>query len=257
MEVAAEHAIAGNRPAPAAPLPLRLRGVCKRFGPREALRGIDLDVPAGTAIGLVGPNGAGKTTLMRLIVGLERPTSGSVELFGKTPRAADLSHVGYMTQAEAVYADLSVRDNVRFFGRLYGLRGDALDDAVRRAIALVDLADRAGDRVDTLSGGMRRRTSLACAVLHAPRLLLLDEPTVGVDPELRAAFWDHFVEMRKAGAALLITTHHLDEARRCDRLVLLRDGAAIAEGTTAELLERAGCDSIEDAFLWFARRRTS
>jgi ABC-2 type transport system ATP-binding protein len=206
--------------------------------------------------GLVGPNGAGKTTLFRIAVGLSRATSGTIRVLGQEPGTlAVRGATGYMTQAEALYGDLTVAENVRFFGRLYGLSGARLSSAVEEVVRLVDLADRADSVVDTLSGGMRRRTALACAVVHRPRLLLLDEPTVGVDPELRSQFWDAFASWAAGGTTLLVSTHHLDEAGRCHRLGLLRDGALIAEGTPAELLSRSRAATMEEAFLSFAARR--
>jgi ABC-2 type transport system ATP-binding protein len=231
-------------------------GLRKSFGPREVLCGLDLAIGKGTLYGLIGPNGAGKTTLFRILVGLTRASAGSAEILGLPPghrkaRAA----IGYMTQAEALYQDLSVDENLRFFGRLFGMRGAALDRAVAETLALVDLADRADTPVHELSGGMRRRASLACAVIHRPQLLLLDEPTVGVDPELRAQFWETFVEWGRRGTTLIISTHHLDEANRCHTLGLLRSGTLLAEGSPRELMADTHAETMEDAFLAFARRQ--
>ena len=228
----------------------------KYFGKNEILCGLDLSIPAGTTYGLIGPNGAGKTTLFRLIAGLSDVTSGEIEVLGQNPVcSSEKKYIGYMTQAEALYNDLSIIENVRFFGRLFGLSGEKLNQAAENAIELVDLSYRAKSRVDSLSGGMRRRTSLACAVVHRPRLLLLDEPTVGVDPELRALFWDTFAAWGKEGTTLIVSTHHLDEASRCDTLGLLRAGRLIAEGAPQDLLKEAGTDTLEGAFLAFARRQ--
>jgi ABC-2 type transport system ATP-binding protein len=228
----------------------------KSYGQQEVLGGLNLEIAAGKMYGLVGPNGAGKTTLFRILVGLTQASGGTVSVLGMPPGSIGVrSSTGYMTQAEALYNDLSIIENVRFFGRLFGLSGEKLNQAVETAIRLVDLSDRAKSRVDSLSGGMRRRTSLACAVVHRPRLLLLDEPTVGVDPELRALFWDTFADWGKEGTTLIVSTHHLDEASRCDTLGLLRAGRLIAEGAPQDLLKEAGTDSLENAFLSFARRQ--
>lgn len=236
---------------------IQIAGLTRRFEAREALRGVDLQIQAGEIYGLVGPNGAGKTTLFRILIGLSTASSGSVSVLDGAPTSGKTkAGVGYMTQAEALYTDLTVRENLRFFGRLYGLSGSALDEAVAWALDLVKLDDRADSRVLTLSGGMRRRTSLACAILHRPKLMLLDEPTVGVDPELRAQFWDAFVAWAGEGATLVIATHHLDEAIRSDRLGLLREGRLIAQGAPDELLAQTGASTLEEAFLAFARSRT-
>jgi ABC-2 type transport system ATP-binding protein len=233
---------------------IRVEGLVRTFGERRALDGLDLSVPEGAIYGLVGPNGAGKTTLHRILTGLLRPTSGTATVLGGAPgRPEARARLGYMTQAEALYGDLTVEENVRFFGRLQGLTGDALREAARHAIDLVALRDRARSRVDTLSGGMRRRAALASAVVHRPSLLLLDEPTAGVDPELRAAFWDAFETWAREGTTLVVTTHHLDEAIRCGRIGLLREGKVLAEGPPQELLRRTGADTLEGAFLRLAR----
>ena len=223
------------------------RSLQKSFGTVRAVDDVDLTIAAGEIYGLLGPNGSGKTTLIRLLLGLLRPDGGSVELLGRPMPAKEvLARTGYMTQVSALYADLTVRENLAFFAAMCG---GATRGRIDEALALVELADRAGSLVRTLSGGMRQRASLACALVHQPRLLLLDEPTVGVDPQLRAAFWDYFRGLARDGTTLIVSSHVMDEAERCDRLGLMRQGRLLAEGSAAELRERAGAESLEGAFL--------
>jgi ABC-2 type transport system ATP-binding protein len=220
-------------------------GVVKRFGRQLALDGVDLRVRRGEVYGLLGPNGAGKTTLIRCLVGLVRPDAGAVRVLGRRlPDLGVLARVGYMTQAAALYPDLSVAENLRFFAAISGADG-GIDEALR----FVDLEGRRDSIVSTLSGGMRTRVSLACALVHRPELLLLDEPTVGVDPQLRAQLWDRFRAMTANGASIVVSSHVMDEAERCDRLGLIRFGRLLAEGTAADLRRLAGSDRLEDAFL--------
>jgi ABC-2 type transport system ATP-binding protein len=222
----------------------------KHFGPIHAVDGIDLTVRAGEIYGLLGPNGSGKTTLIRLLIGLLKPTSGSVTVLGQTmPSKAILSQVGYMTQASALYEDLTLRENVAFFAEMCGGVSRARIDEV---IALVGLQDRADSLVHTLSGGMKQRTSLACALVHYPQLLLLDEPTVGIDPQLRVTFWTYFRQLADEGTTLVVSSHVMDEAERCDRLGFMRQGKLLAEGSAAELRAQTGTATLEEAFLRFA-----
>jgi ABC-2 type transport system ATP-binding protein len=219
----------------------------KLFGTLAAVDGITLDLEAGRIYGLLGPNGSGKTTLLRLLVGLARPTSGRIRVLGtEMPDRRALGGIGYMTQADGIYTDLSVIENVRFFAALYGASDRT---AVEGALTLVDLADRHGTPVEQLSGGMRRRLSLACALVHRPSLLFLDEPTVGVDPALRVAFWEHFRELAAKGTTILLSSHVMDEADRCDELLLIRAGRVIARGSGAQIREQAGTPDLEAAFL--------
>ncbi len=234
---------------------VEIEGVHKRFGSFEALRGLSLKVERGTTYGLLGPNGAGKTTLIRSMVGLLKADQGSVTVLGKTMPDKDvLRQLGYMTQSVALYEDLSVRQNVRFFAVIGGLEGD-VDGAVDRAIELVDLSDRGKSRVRELSGGMKQRCSLACALVHEPEVLLLDEPTVGVDPQLRVQFWEHFRRLNAQGVTLIVSSHVMDEAERCDRLGFIRQGVLLAEGTASELRQRAGTATLEEAFLHFGEQK--
>jgi ABC-2 type transport system ATP-binding protein len=224
---------------------VEMDGVVKQFGGRRALDGIDLRVRRGQVYGLLGPNGSGKTTLIRCLVGLVRPDAGTVRVLGRRmPDLGVLGRVGYMTQAAALYPDLSVAENLRFFAAISGAE-DGVDDALR----FVELEDRRDSVIATLSGGMRTRASLACALVHRPDLLLLDEPTVGVDPQLRAQLWDRFRAMTATGTTILVSSHVMDEAERCDRLGLIRLGRLLAEGTVGDLLRLAGTDRLEDAFL--------
>jgi len=224
--------------------------VVKSFGTMRALDGITLRVKAGEIYGLLGPNGSGKTTLIRAIVGLVAPDSGTVTVLGsRMPNLDILGSVGYMTQAAALYPDISVEENLRFFAAISGA-----DSNVDEVLKVVELEQRRKSVVATLSGGMRQRCSLACALVHRPRLLLLDEPTVGVDPQLRVQFWDHFRQLAAAGTTILISSHVMDEAERCQRLGLIRFGKLLGEGSPNQGRAAAGTNNLEEAFLKLSGR---
>ncbi len=224
--------------------------VVKSFGTIRALDGITLRVRQGEIYGLLGPNGSGKTTLIRAVVGLVAPDSGTVTVLGRRmPDLNILSSIGYMTQAAALYPDISVEENLRFFAAISGA-----DSNVDEVLRVVELEQRRKSVVATLSGGMRQRCSLACALVHRPRLLLLDEPTVGVDPQLRVQFWDHFREMAAAGTTILVSSHVMDEAERCQRLGLIRFGKLLGEGSPDEVRAAAGTNNLEEAFLKLSGR---
>jgi ABC-2 type transport system ATP-binding protein len=222
-------------------------GLRKRFGDIHAVDGIDFALEPGRIYGLLGPNGAGKTTLIRLLAGLAQPTGGEARILGtKMPSREALASIGYMPQSEAIYPELSVGENLAFFGRLEGHADKAAIDAV---LNLVELSARRGTPALQLSGGMRRRLSLACTLVHDPKVLFLDEPTVGVDPALRVQFWSHFRRLAAGGTTILVASHVMDEADRCDELLFVRGGKVIGRGTGAELRARAGVDDLEAAFL--------
>ena len=221
------------------------------LGRREILHGLTFAVPAGRVTGLLGPSGCGKTTLMRCVVGVQKIASGQVMVLGRpagTPALRSL--VGYVTQAASVYADITVRANLRYFAAIYGVSSAAAD----RALADVDLIAHAGQVVSTLSGGEKTRVSLACALLAAPKLLVLDEPTVGLDPVLRRELWTRFHELTRAGTTLLVSSHVMDEASQCDKLLLMRDGHIVADETPAALRAATGTDDLEEAFLRVLQR---
>jgi ABC-2 type transport system ATP-binding protein len=222
-------------------------------GDREVLHGIDCALPTGSVTGLLGPSGCGKTTLIRAIVGLQAKVTGEVEVLGLPAGSPKLrGRIGYVTQEPSVYGDLTVTENLRFFAAVLGV--DSAD--VERVIDAVDLRSHATARVDQLSGGQRSRASLAAALLGNPELLVLDEPTVGLDPVLRRDLWDLFHRLADAGATLLVSSHVMDEASRCDRLFLMRDGDLLADDTPDALLAAAGTADIEQAFLTMIDRKT-
>ena len=223
------------------------RGLTKRFGEITAVDGLDLELASGRIYGLLGPNGSGKTTLIRLLTGLARPTSGEVSVLGvHMPDREVLGRIGYMTQADGIYLELSVWENVRFFG---ALAGKSDEESLADALRVVELYERRKTPVLELSGGMRRRLSLACALVHKPEVLFLDEPTVGIDPALRVQFWAYFRKLAAAGATLVVSSHVMDEADRCDELLLMLHGKLLARGSGAQIRAKAGVEDIEQAFL--------
>jgi ABC-2 type transport system ATP-binding protein len=221
-------------------------------GEREVLHGVGFDLRAGTVTGLLGPSGCGKTTLIRAIVGLQARVTGDVSVLGLPAGAPKLrGRIGYVTQEPSVYGDLTVTENLRFFAAVLGVESSD----VERVIEAVDLTSHAGARVDRLSGGQRSRASLAAALLGSPELLVLDEPTVGLDPVLRRDLWELFHKLADDGATLLVSSHVMDEASRCDRLLLMRDGDLLADDTPDNLLTSAGTADIEQAFLTLIDRK--
>jgi ABC-2 type transport system ATP-binding protein len=245
------HAAGGGPVAPHDEIAISVDNLTVTRGKRRVLDDFSCQIPRGRVTGLLGPSGSGKTTLMRAIVGVQRTVSGSVTVFGKPAGSADIRAVtGYVTQSPSVYADMTVTENVRYFARIVGAdRGDAT-----RAIGEVGLTDAAHQLTRDLSGGQLSRASLACALVGEPQLLVLDEPTVGQDPVLREDLWAVFHRYAQRGAAVLVSSHVMDEAKRCDALMLLRDGALLADNTPQGILRAADTDDMDTAFLTLIRR---
>jgi len=217
----------------------------------EVLHGISLEVPAGAVTGLLGPSGCGKTTLIRAVVGVQIVAGGTVSVLGQAAGSRGLrARVGYVTQAPSVYGDLSVTENLRYFARVLG----APAESVRRAIATVGLEEFGARVVGRLSGGQQARVSLATALLNDPPVLVLDEPTVGLDPVLRRDLWATFRRLAEAGASLLVSSHVMDEATHCDRLLLMREGSILAAQTPEQLRHDTGEDDLGEAFLRMIER---
>jgi ABC-2 type transport system ATP-binding protein len=215
-------------------------------GGRTVLDGVSFDVPRGSVTGLLGPSGCGKSTLMRSVVGVQVVAGGTVEVLGRPAGSPRLRRsLGYVTQAPSVYADLTVRENLRYFAAVLGAPAGDVD----RVLDDVGLADQADSLCSRLSGGQKARVSLAAALLGEPELLVLDEPTVGLDPVLRRDLWDMFARLASAGTTLLVSSHVMDEASRCERLLLMRDGRLLADDPPQDLLDRTGSSDIEQAFL--------
>jgi ABC-2 type transport system ATP-binding protein len=223
-------------------------------GKRPALHDFSVQIARGSITGLLGPSGCGKTTLMRSIVGSQIVTSGTVMVLGHPAGSATLRRrVGYMPQDPTLYNDLRIIDNVRYLAALYGIDSSAADTAIER----VGLTDHRTAFCGNLSGGQRTRASLACALVCQPDLLVLDEPTVGLDPVLRVDLWEQFVDLARGGATLLVSSHVMDEADHCADLLLMRDGHLVAHTTPTQLREDTGCTSLEDAFLSIIRHSTT
>ncbi len=234
----------------AAPEAVVLEDVSVTRGHRLALDRVSVAIPSGAVVGLLGPSGSGKTTMMRAIVGVQAHVSGTIRVLGRPAGTPALRHeVAYLTQATSVYRDLSVEENLRYFAGLLGLDRRAVSVAIEGVLHTVGLADRGADLTGRLSGGQLSRVSLAAALLGDPRLIILDEPTVGLDPVLREDLWQTFADLARSGVSLLVSSHVMNEAARCRQLLLLRDGRILATGSPGELLERTGAPDLDAAFL--------
>ncbi|MBN1390376.1 MAG: ABC transporter ATP-binding protein [Candidatus Thermoplasmatota archaeon] len=229
---------------------VEVRGLRRSFGKVRAVDGLDLEVRKGEVFGLLGPNGSGKTTLIRILCGLLKADRGEATVLGESVGSRSyLMRTGYMPQEIALYEDLTVHENLKLFCGIYRVGKDELMEREREVLTMVDLYDRRGFVLSTLSGGQKHRISLAVAMVHSPELLFLDEPTVGVDPPLRAHFWDTFRKLKEEGRTVIMSTHYMDEAMNCDRIGMMRNGKLIALGTPVDIMRRTGSDSLEDAFL--------
>ena len=234
-----------------------IHGLRKLFGSRVAVEGLELSIRRGEVFGLLGPNGSGKTTTIRMLCGLMAPTSGTATVVGhdvtREPEQVRRK-IGYMSQRFGLYDDLTVAENIRFYASIYGLRGPARRQRTAELLADLGLEPRAGQLAGELSGGWKQRLALACATAHRPAMLFLDEPTAGVDPASRRLFWQWIYTLAGQGTTILVTTHYMDEAERCQRLAFLSRGHLIAVGTVAEVLAQFGQPSIEDVFIELQRR---
>lgn len=234
--------------------PVLVRKLRKEFDGLVAVDDLDMRIEKGVLYGLIGPNGSGKTTAIKMLVGLLRPTGGEAHVLGeKVPARGTVERVGYMPQEMAIYPDLTVHENMELFAELYSVPREEFGRREALILDVIDLRARRDSLVAQLSGGMKHRASLACALVHDPELLFLDEPTVGVDPELRVGFWKYFHDLRARGKTVVLTTHYMDEAVRCDLVGMMRAGKLIAEGTPKELMARAGTPDLESAFMFFSR----
>lgn len=239
------------------PFAVETRGLRKVFGPIVALEGLDLTIERGEVFGLLGPNGSGKTTTIRILTGLMAPTAGSASVVGyDVARDAERlrRRIGYMSQKYGLYDDLTVAENVQFYAGLYGLTNPLRQQRVQEQMAAFQLDARARQLAGTLSGGWKQRLALACATTHRPDMIFLDEPTAGVDPASRRLFWERIYALSSGGTTVLVTTHYMDEAERCQRLAFLSRGHLIALGTPTEITTRFGAKSIEDVFINLQRQ---
>jgi ABC-2 type transport system ATP-binding protein len=227
-----------------------VKNVDKSFGKKPVLNQISLTVEPGQIYGLIGPSGSGKTTLVKIIVGMDQPSKGAVRVLDTAvPNLSLLQKIGYMAQADALYTDLTGEENLAFFASLFKLKKDVQKRRIAYAADLVNLTDHLKKKVEAYSGGMKRRLSLAVALIQDPDVLILDEPTVGIDPELRLSIWTELYRLKDEGKTILVTTHVMDEAEKCDQLAMVRDGVILTSGSPAELKEHYGITSLEEVFL--------
>ncbi|HSU15922.1 ABC transporter ATP-binding protein [Longimicrobium sp.] len=232
-------------------------GLRKAFGPLVAVEGLTMSIAAGEVFGLLGPNGSGKTTTIRMLCGLMAPSGGKATVVGfdvATQSEMVRRNIGYMSQKFGLYDDLTVLENIRFYASVYGLAGRERRERMDELVDELGLAQRAGQLAGTLSGGWKQRLALACSTAHRPKMLFLDEPTAGVDPAARRTFWQLIYDLARRGTTILVTTHYMDEAERCQRIAFLSRGHLIAVGTTAEITAQFGQPTIEDVFIELQRR---
>lgn len=241
-----------NSSWPANPHCIVVRKVNKFFGKKQVLKDIDLEIPCGHIYGLLGPSGCGKTTIVKIIAGILEATSGEAYVLNQAmPQLGLMNKVGYMAQSDALYGSLTAAENLQFFGAIYGMSKSEIKKRTTEVMELVNLSEHLHKPVQAFSGGMKRRLSLAMAILHNPPVLVLDEPTVGIDPLLRRNIWAELNTLADQGVTILVTTHVMDEADKCHSLAMMRDGRLIAKGTSRELQEKIGVNSIEEAFIYY------
>ena len=238
---------------------ITFEGVSISLSKTPILFDMDLSIPEGMIYGLLGPSGAGKTTTVKIAAGILEgmPKEGIRVLGSQMPSLDVMKDIGYMAQEEALYTDLTGLQNIEFFGTLYGLKKDKLKNRAAEVLDLVFLTEDKDKLVSKYSGGMKRRLSLAISLVHEPKLLILDEPTVGIDPVLRQTLWNKLYDLAKDGKTILVTTHVMDEAEKCHRLAMIRDGRVIGEGSPAELKKECGLDSMEEVFLNLSKKEVS
>jgi ABC-2 type transport system ATP-binding protein len=231
---------------------IKIEHVNKSFGKKQVLFDISLDVPYAQILGLLGPSGSGKSTIVKMIAGIDIPTSGDVYLLDeKMPKLSMLNKIGYMAQSDALYEELTAEENIKFFASMYKLTKSKQKQRITEVMELVNLSDHLKKQVKQYSGGMKRRLSLAIALIHEPPVLILDEPTVGIDPVLRKSIWDELYKLNKNGTTIIVTTHVMDEAEKCNNLGMIRDGKLIAVGSPDEIKHASGSNTIEEAFLYY------
>jgi ABC-2 type transport system ATP-binding protein len=231
---------------------IRVENVSKQFGNKVVLQDISLQVPKAEIFGLLGPSGSGKTTLVRMIAGIDDPSQGEVYVLEqRMPKLEMMSKIGYMAQSDALYNELTALENLEFFASLFGLSGSKRKQRIYEVMELVNLTEHLKKQISSYSGGMKRRLSLAISLLHEPGILILDEPTVGIDPVLRRTIWKELEQLSARGTTILVTTHVMDEADKCHRLGMIRDGKLTAVGTPAELKQATSSTTIEEAFLFY------
>lgn len=229
-----------------------LKNVNRDFGKKRILKDVDLQIPYGHIYGLLGPSGCGKTTIVKIMAGILEPTSGEAYVLGeRMPKLSLMKRIGYMAQGDALYSTLTAAENLKFFGSMYGMSKAQIKTRTDEVMQLVNLSDHLNKPVQSYSGGMKRRLSLAIAILHNPPVLILDEPTVGIDPVLRKSIWRELNLLADQGVTILVTTHVMDEADKCHNLAMMREGRLIAKGTSRELQDRIGVNSLEDAFIYY------
>lgn len=229
---------------------IEINNVIKKYGKTLVLNNVNLTIKKGEILGLIGPSGAGKSTLVKAIMGIEKINSGEINVLNKkVPNLDIFKNIGYMAQADALYEDLSGKENLEFFAKLYNMKKKLIKERIEYTSKLVKLENHMNKRVNNYSGGMKRRLSLAASLIQNPDLFILDEPTVGIDPTLRLIIWDEIYKLESEGKSVIVTTHVMDEALKCDTLALIIDGKIIAMGTPKKLMQDFNVNSIEEVFL--------
>ncbi|AGF58836.1 ABC-2 type transport system ATP-binding protein [Clostridium saccharoperbutylacetonicum] len=234
------------------PICIKIEHVNKSFGKKQVLFDISIDIPYSQILGLLGPSGSGKSTLVKMIAGIDNATNGSVFLLDtKMPQLSVMNKIGYMAQSDALYDELTAEENIKFFSSMYKIGKSKQKQRIAEVMELVNLSEHLKKQVKNYSGGMKRRLSLAIALVHEPPVLILDEPTVGIDPVLRKSIWAELYKLKENGTTIIITTHVMDEVEKCDNLGMIRDGKLIAVGSPNEIKQASNSSTIEDAFLYY------